>query len=246
MISLNFQQIIDSPLFILLVTISIPLTAFFILLFKVILPKTSKPKTLQQPPPSEQVPQQQQQQEKTQQLEETFKILINKIDKYQSDLANVINTSMNDLKQMIQSMNSSIEDVVLSLKASQADSTSPFNIITKESDEGQKPEGAKSLKAMAEIVGTSNIDLTSFVRNCVLLEVLEYDDSKITALYELGYISADDMYILMKIQSYIRANSGKIRAKELANIAMNVAESYSAITADMKKYLLVLEANKNG
>lgn len=95
-------------------------------------------------------------------------------------------------------------------------------------------------------MGSTNINLSSFIRNCVLLEILDYDDNKITSLYDLGYISADDMYIIMKIQSYIRANNGKIRAKDLASIAMNVAESYSSVSAEMKKYLLVLEGVKSG
>jgi len=169
------------------------------------------------------------------------------MDKYQNDLVSTLHNSMEDLKQMLQSLNSSIEDAVLSLKSAQADSASPFNAITEQQKvERQDNEGDRNLKAVAEIVGSTNINLSSFIRNCVLLEILDYDDNKITSLYDLGYISADDMYIIMKIQSYIRANNGKIRAKDLASIAMNVAESYSSVSAEMKKYLLVLEGVKSG
>ncbi|MCW1302544.1 MAG: hypothetical protein QXF46_09045 [Thermofilaceae archaeon] len=235
------DQFMQSPLLTILVSISIPLTVFFILFFKLLLPRLSRTKSMQQPTQSQQPVQQVQQVQRDQQLEDTLKNLINRMDKYQSELVNTISNSMEEFKQMIQNLNSSIEDAVLSLKSTQADLASPFNVVSSE----QKSEGGKDLKAVAEIVGSTNVNLSSFIRNCVLLEVLEYDDAKITSLYNLGYISADDMYIIIKIQSYIRTNNGKIRAKDLASIAMNVAESYSSATAEMKKYLLVLEAGKN-
>ncbi|ACP34274.1 conserved hypothetical protein [Sulfolobus islandicus L.S.2.15] len=253
MINLNLlelEQLMESPLFILLISISIPLAAFFISFFKIVFPRITRPKNTQPPQTASTTQQNQQQQQITtnssKEIEELLKNLINRMDKYQSDLVNVLNGSMEDLKQTLQKLNSSIEDAVLSLKSAQADSSSPFNIISEQSKGEQRPEGNKELKAVAEIVGTSNIDLSTFIRNCVLLEILDYDDSKLTALYELGYISADDMFIVNKVQSYIRTNNGKIRAKDLANIAMNVAESYSSVTAEMKKYLLVLEVGKNG
>ncbi|WP_218261386.1 hypothetical protein [Saccharolobus shibatae] len=254
MINLNLlelQQLMESPLFILLISISIPLAAFFISFFKIVLPRITRPKNAQTAQTTSTTTQNQQQQQVTttnssKEIEELLKNLITRMDKYQSDLVNVLNGSMEDLKQTLQKLNSSIEDAVLSLKSAQADSSSPFNIISEQSKGEQRPEGSKELKAVAEIVGTSNIDLSTFIRNCVLLEILDYDDSKLTALYELGYISADDMFIVNKVQSYIRTNNEKIRAKDLANIAMNVAESYSSVTAEMKKYLLVLEVGKNG
>ncbi|QGA53474.1 hypothetical protein GFS03_02155 [Sulfolobus sp. E5-1-F] len=251
MININLpelQQLMESPLFILLISVSIPLAAFFISFFKIVLPRITRPKNIQTTQTTTTQNQQQQgvTSNSTKEIEELLKNLIGRMDKYQSDLVNVLNTSMEDLKQTLQKLNSSIEDAVLSLKSAQADSSSPFNIISEQSKGEQKPEGNKELKAVAEIVGTSNIDLSTFIRNCVLLEILDYNDSKLTALYELGYISADDMFIVNKVQSYIRTNNGKIRAKDLANIAMNVAESYSSVTAEMKKYLLVLEVGKNG
>ncbi|WP_338603704.1 hypothetical protein V6M85_04885 [Sulfolobus tengchongensis] len=245
----ELKQLMESPLFILLITISIPLAVFFVMFFKTVIPRVTRPRSTQvtQTSVAQQAQPQQTVNNKDKELEELLKTLINRMDKYQNDLVNTLNTSIEDLKQTLQKLNSSIEDTVLSLKSIQADSTSPFNVISEQikNESTLKPETGKELKAVAEIVGTTNIDLSSFIRNCVLLEVLEYDDSKLTALYELGYISADDMYIVNKIQSYIRNNSGKIRAKELAGIAMNVAESYSSVTAEMKKYLLVLEVNRN-
>ncbi|AAK42475.1 hypothetical protein SULI_00635 [Saccharolobus solfataricus] len=252
MININLpelQQLVESPLFILLISISIPLAAFFISFFKIVLPRITRPKNIQTTQTASTTQNQQQQgvtSNSTKEIEELLKNLIGRMDKYQNDLVNVLNTSIEDLKQTLQKLNSSIEDAVLSLKSAQADSSSPFNIISEQSKGEQRPEGSKELKAVAEIVGTSNIDLSVFIRNCVLLEILDYEDSKLTALYELGYISADDMFIVNKIQSYIRTNNGKIRAKDLANIAMSVAESYSSVTAEMKKYLLVLEVGKNG
>ncbi|MEM4912201.1 MAG: hypothetical protein QXJ81_05200, partial [Metallosphaera sp.] len=50
MINLNLpelQQLMESPLFILLISISIPLAAFFISFFKIVLPRITRPKNAQ-------------------------------------------------------------------------------------------------------------------------------------------------------------------------------------------------------
>ncbi|TRM73076.1 hypothetical protein DJ523_08210, partial [Sulfolobus sp. E5] len=216
-------------------------------IFRIVIPRVSRPKPNQQQT-SQQAPQRESphsnnQQNNNQELIETLKSLANKMDKYQGDLASIINSSMEEMKRLIKDLNTSIEDMALSLKATQSDSSSPFNVISSETQKNVD-NPSKNLKAVAEIVGTTNIDLSSFIRGCVLLEVLDYDEIKLNSLYELGYISADDMYVILKIQAYIRSNNGKMRARDLAYVAMNVAESYSSASAEMKKYLLLLEGEK--
>ncbi|MCY0859816.1 MAG: hypothetical protein OWQ54_05235 [Sulfolobaceae archaeon] len=235
----------SNPAFIVFIAVALPLSVFFYFLFRFALPRLRTTPAQQQPEqqPINQQPQSQQRQDIT---EEFSKTLQQSITKLQESLSALLNSNTNEIKKSIQELNNSIEDAILSIKASQSDSLSPFSMITSATQihKEEIPEGAKELRAVAEIV-SQGIDLVSFIRNCVLMEVLEYDQQKIMALYDLGLISPSDMQIILRIQNYIRTNGNKITAKDLANMAMNVAESYSAATAEMKKYILVLEGRKD-
>lgn len=47
------------------------------------------------------------------------------------------------------------------------------------------------------------------------------------------------MFTILRILSFIK--NRKITAKELASIAANIAESYSSLTPEIKKYIMILE-----
>ncbi|AAY80524.1 hypothetical protein [Sulfolobus acidocaldarius] len=241
------QDLLQSSLFIILIGVGIPIAAFLEILFRVILPKTKRVQTQQSPQnisqeqrfPTQQKPANDETSKySSDSIEKALKDVLGKMDKKENELLTNITNSFNEMKKLIENLNSAVEELALSVKASESDSSSPFNTIIQQEEE----HVSREISTVSQLVGSNNpnnVNLTWFIKSCVLLEIMEYDEEKIKQLYELGYVSSDDMFTILRILSFIK--NRKITAKELASIAANIAESYSSLTPEIKKYIMILE-----
>lgn len=165
--------------------------------------------------------------------EEVVKAITSRIDKLQLDLSKSMNENYSQLKGVMEKVSESIENAVLAIKAEQSDQRSPFNVVLP-SERDHEVKG--NIKEELSI----GVDLERFIKLCTLIELMDYNHEKISSLYDLRILSAEDMEIILKVEQFIKENNGKYRAKDLAIIGYKIASSYGRASVEMKKSILLL------
>jgi hypothetical protein len=244
---IGLSLLINTP-FVLVLTIAIPLAVLFYVLRRFLLGNQVQQSA---PPPTQPPLAREERAAQVTQQEDQIKPLVQKMDKLRDDLVKVITNNAEELRKSVEAISSSLEEALVSIKSVEADRKSPFNLTFQEGKEieAREPRGSPELEGQGELRGLKagvNVDLPNFVKLCVLLEVMDYDDSKVRSLYELGLLSPDDMRVVMKVEEFLRQNSGKVKALDLAKMAVNVAESYGTVTPEMKRFLLLVTGEVSG
>jgi len=248
-------DLLSSQFFVVFVSVSIPLSVFFVLLFFFVLrprgltfrrgstnppPQSPQPTQTQQPPPLPSVPPQQ-----------DLSKITTRIEKMQSDITKLISDSTAEFKQSVEALGKNLEDLALALKAYKSDVESPFNNIPV-NDHEEHPSAStlqgslQSPQQRIDTVALSKIDLKKLIQLSVLLAVLDYDKSKIRALINLDLITPRDLEMIAKIEEIIHKNRPKIDATELALLAYDIARSYDSVDSDLVRYMSVILGEGDG
>lgn len=238
------------------VTVSIPLTTLFILLYFFVLRKRSNvTKTVTTPstPPSPLPTPPVQQVEQRQVQEIDLNKVMSKMDKMQSDLSKTIADSNNEIKNLFENLAKNIEDLALSIKATKSDEESPFNIIAEEKNnltpmkkfEAREEQKESVSNLISSSSSSSSLNLKKIVQLSTLLAVMDYDKEKLMALYKLDLLSALDFELLVKIEDILAKNK-KINASDLAIIAFDLLKSYDSADPDAVKYVSLVLGDQNG
>lgn len=245
----------SNPLEIEVITVSIPLSVLFILLYFLIFRRR---KVAPSPPPVSlptPVPAQQNLPEQKPPQEIDLTKVMSKMDKMQSDLSKTIVDNNNELKNLFENLNKNLEDLALSIKASKSDQESPFNVIAeienkktnvpiplKKSEENELVSKFEN-NEMESIPSSPN--LKKVIQLSTLLAVMDYDKEKLMALHKLDLLSANDFELLVRIEDVLAKNK-KITASDLAIITFDLMKSYSSADPDSVKYVSLVLGDRNG